>query len=80
MRGQSSKFLNTGIADAVAMFNGERMVGWFQRDIWSPIHIFRLDGSLEIECIGIAGKFVGKPSEIRRLVDDFGVVPKLNHS
>jgi len=80
MRGLSRDLLDAGVGDAVALFDGEGMVGRFQCDIRPPLHIFRLDVGFQVKSIGIAGEFVGKPSEIRRLVDDFGVVPELYHA
>jgi len=50
---QGSKLLDTSIGDAVALFEGQWMVGGFQRYVWSRLYIFRLDIGLEIEGIGI---------------------------
>ena len=80
MRGLSRDLLDAGVGDALALFDGEGMVGRFQCDIRAPLHIFRLDVGFQVKGIGIAGEFVGKPSEIRRFVDDFGVVPELFHA
>lgn len=74
---QAGELLNAGVGDAVALFECKAMAGRFQSDIWSPLYIFRLNVGLEVEGLGIAWKSVCKPAEVRRLVDDFGIVPKL---
>jgi len=38
----SSDFLNTRKADAIALFDRQRVVAWLQRYVWPPVHIFRL--------------------------------------
>ncbi len=35
-------FLNTRKADAIALFDRQRVVAWLQRYVCPPLHIFRL--------------------------------------
>jgi hypothetical protein len=70
--------LNASEADPIALFERKRVIGRFQRYVWAPLDISRLDVGFEIKSVGITRKFISQPSKIRWFVDDFWVAPEIN--